>query len=301
MIFRRTIFLMGLLFVLRAGPVSAEGSIVGVVVDYNPRTTEGTSLLTILRNGTSVPVKEHEILYEGDRLSFADAAGPKAYVRVLIDKKKEIVLDPAHNAVPSRRWDFLQSLAPELLSAYRWVNSPAGVDIAESRNAISRGVEGGDSLSVLPNVKGVLTLSADSKDPIWIGWNGGDPPFTVSVAHGANILREIQVCKGETDATCVREAILPIGTMDGNLTLSVSSADGGSWHKEIKRTSIAADDKLVKESELGSLGTFLRATELLDRNANEYVLESARMLATISSTYPPARTLLDNMKSGNVP
>lgn len=290
--------------IVQTAGVNAEGRIVGIVVDYSPRTAAaGNMPVTILRNGASLPVKEHELLYEGDRILFAEGAGPKAYVKALVDKEEEIILDPGHNTVPKQRWPFLQSLAPKLLSAYRWVNTPAGVDNSEPRNALSRGGnDEEDDLTIFPKASETLTVSDDSKDPLWVGWTGGNPPFSVSIVQDGKVLQQVDVCKDGSEARCLREATLSaVSAATGTLTLSVRSSDGALWSRKVKKASIAADKKLASPDQLGSLGVFLRATELLDRDAGAYMLESARELATISSVYPPARTLLDNMKNGQVP
>jgi hypothetical protein len=300
----RAILVFALALIVQTAGVKADARIAGVVVDYSPRTVPaGKTPISILRNGESVPVKEHELLYEGDRLVFADAPGSKAYVRALVDKTEEIILDPAHSTVPNQRWPLLQSLAPKLLSAYRWVNAPAGVDNAEPRNALSRGGEDDvDDLAIFPKARETLTISDNSKEPLWIGWMGGNPPFSVSITQDGKVLQQVDVCKDGSEAGCMREATLPaVASAAGPLTLSVRSSDGASWSRQVKRASIAADDKLATANQLGNLGVFLRATELLDRDADAYMLESARQLATISSVYPPARTLLDNMKNGQVP
>jgi hypothetical protein len=300
----RAILLFTLALIVQTADVNAAARIVGVVVDYAPHNHVSERLLiSIFRNGQSLPVREHEILYEGDRLTFSGAAGPKAYVIALVDAEKKITLDSAHSKLPEPEGSFLQSIVPKLLAAYRWVNAAAGVDKAEPRNALSRGADDEvEELTIFPRARETLTISEASKDPLWIGWKGGSPPFTVSVAQDGKILQEIEVCKNGSEAGCSREATLSaVATAPGPLTLFFRSSDGASWSRQVKKAAIASDKEFATPDQVGSLGVFLGATELLDRDANAYVLESARRLATISSVYPPARTLLDNLKSGRVP
>jgi hypothetical protein len=282
----------------------AEERVVGVVVDYKPRSRGSEeALISIERNGKRIPVKEHEILYEGDRLVFAETAGPDAYVKALVGAHKKIILDPAHSAVPGASWPFLQSMVPKLIAAYRWVNAAAGDDNSEPRNAVSRGaLDESEDLTVLPKAHDILVISNTDQSPLWFGWTGGTPPFKVSITENGKVRQEIDVCKDGSEDGCVREVML-VGTVEADrpITLSILSSDNSSWSRDVKSAALAEDNDLSASKKLGSLGVFLHATELLDRDAGTYVLESARELATISSDYPPARTLLDEIKSGQVP
>src|SRR5262245_18947803 len=131
----RAILLSALALTIHLTHAHADARLVGVVMDYAPRSqTSGEALISIKRNGESLHIKEHEILYEGDHVVFAKAAGPKAYVKALVNAEEEIVLDPAHDTVPKPSWPFLQSIVPKLLAAYRWVNAAAGVDNSQPRN-----------------------------------------------------------------------------------------------------------------------------------------------------------------------
>jgi hypothetical protein len=296
--FLSLIFLLG----LQAFAVHAETHIIGVVIDYAPRNHAADKpLVAISRGNEKRPVKEHEIVYSGDRFVFSQEAGAKAYVKALINAQDEVTLTPAHNELPEASGSWLQSIAPQLIAAYRWVNAASGVDKAEPRNALSRGSEDDVSdLVVFPTAKGALTISGSSADPLWIGWNGGSPPFSVTLAMDGKILQSVDICKNGSDAACPRETqITTTHALPNSFMLSVTSADGASWSRKIEKAAIAPAPELG--SKLGELGVFLSATDLLNRDADKYVLETARRLASISSTYPPARTLLDKLKNGRAP
>jgi hypothetical protein len=294
---------LSLVIIFGSNDARAEQRVVGVVIDYWPRgESSGKAFISIRRDGESIPVKEHEILKEGDRLVFAEDADPKAFVKALIGAGNVVTLNRQSDRVPETSWPFLQSIIPKLLAAYHWVNATAGVDNSGPRNAISRGALDEIDFAVLPKAQKTLIISSQSKSPLWIGWAGGIPPFKVSLAENGKVRQLVDVCKNGSETGCVRETIIGENTdATGPLTLSIESSDGSSWSGNIESDVIAEEKGLAAPEQLGSLGVFLHATGLLDRDPGTYVLESARELATISGDYPPARTLLDEIKSGQVP
>jgi hypothetical protein len=145
-------------------------------------------------------------------------------------------------------------------------------------------------------------ISEDGRLPLWLGWTGGSPPFKVTATNAAKVVAELRVCPGAVAAACKREALVP-GLGDGAqpIQVMVKDANGLTWSAIIVRA--AVETKLVEGDmpSLGELGSFLHATELLERGRGEYVLESARELAAISHRYPAARALLDRIRDGQVP
>jgi hypothetical protein len=298
-------WVIALLVLIGAGfPARADARLVGVVIDFQPhKPLAGKPLISIKRNGQLYPVREQELIYEGDLFVFDPAAGPRAYVKALIGAKKEITFDSEHVTPPVQGWPILQTLLPRLTDAYRWINSRTTAEASEPQNAIGRGDDTeADALSVLPNVHGGLVI-ADSEDkPLWIGWRGGTPPFRLSVAVPGKEAFVRMVCDGVAETACVRESLLEFGDQRAeSLQVSIFSSDGGLWTETIHRQPVKWAGDLSDTSELGSLGTYLRATELLDRGNGEFVLESARQLASIAHEYPPARVLLDQIREGSVP
>src|SRR5690348_14210113 len=123
-----------------AAPLRAEADLVGIVVDYQPRArVAGKAVCFIKRTDESDmhPVREHEMIYEGDRIIFDAAAGPNAFVKALVASREAVTIDPAHPEFPKQSRSFLASWVPKLLAAYRWIN-PASEEVDEPRNALSR-------------------------------------------------------------------------------------------------------------------------------------------------------------------
>ena len=282
---------------------NAAPRLVGVVTDYTPRPAKtGKPLIWIVRGNDRIPVKDHELLFEGDRLAFDERAGPDACVKALVNANDEVKLDRQHDTVPDPSWAFLQTIMPKLVAAYRWVNATKGEDKGLRRNALSRELDDdGDQLSVFPGAAKTLTIAAGSRDPLWIAWTGGLAPFAVSLERDGKVVDEVTVCETKA-ADCVRQAQVTVADTDGKpLTLKVTSASGASWTRQLEAAPITWSEDLAKADQLGSLGIFLRATDLLDRDQSRFVLESARELATISAAYPPARTMLETLQDGAHP
>jgi hypothetical protein len=281
----------------------AAPKLVGVVIDYSPRgKISGKAAIAIKREGKLYPVREQEIIYEGDSFVFDPAGGAGAFVRALVDARNEVRFDPHNVQVPSQRWPFLQTLFPKLLTAYRWVNDTTSSEEAGPLNAISRGDDETKLLEVLPNYRGKLFISDIGKEPLWIGWKGGTPPFTlIAQSPGKTVVKSV-VCDGVAEEKCVREGTLDLGGDAGEaVQVTINSSDGSSWTRSITRKSVTSPTDVADAAQLGDLGTFLLATELLDRGHGEFVLESARKLEAISKSYPPARVLLDMIRDGHVP
>lgn len=293
---------LAVLIICYVFPARAEDRLVGVVIDFQPRKVEGRPAVMLTHNGEPHRVREHDLIYEGDQITFDPAAPSTAYMKALVDHEKTITLDPAHPDVPQQSWPFLQSLVPKLLVAYRWINSAKGADDGEVRNALSRDTGGEvEDLSVLPHAGPALAISQTGTEPLWIAWTGGIAPFTVSLAAAGQPPSDVKVCGDGVEKTCKREAAVAVPAGDQPFTLTVKSSDGAAWTKKVDRVAIAWEGELADVGKLGELGIFLRATELLDRNSGEYVLESARELAGIAPDYPPARTLLNRIQAGSLP
>jgi hypothetical protein len=285
--------------------IAAEKSVVGIVIDFSPRgTVKGKPLFSIDREGRFYAVKENEIVYKGDRINFAEGAKPNdTFVAILVAADKVITLKPPNGELPAQEWSLLQALWPRLASAYRWINPPSS-DESKLENALSRGDDGddaGDALSVLPNVRRPLVISDASDKPLWLGWRGGAPPFTLTVAAQGKQLSQTVVCANTKPADCVREATIQIGQADGDIQLALTAGDKATWTQLVARKPIAWKADLADVAPLGKLGPFLRATDLLDRGHGEFVLESARELAPVASTYPPARSMLNQIRDGQIP
>lgn len=275
--------------------------VIGVIVDFGPRgKVHGKLPFTVQRVGQApLMVRESEIMYEGDTIAFDDAADPNStFVEVLISGDKVVRLDPKNRNLPDQKWGVWQVLWPRLVAAYRWVAS-SPEDDAKLENAVSRGVD--DALTVLPNVRRPLIISDDGKTPLWLGWHGGKPPFTLTAASDGRQIAQVVVCPTGEPQNCNREATLPVGGAGREIELTVTAADGATWKKKIVRQPIAWKGELLDIEPLGKLGPFLRATDLLDRGHGEYVLESARLLNSASPPYAPARTLLRQIRDGEIP
>jgi hypothetical protein len=154
---------------------------------------------------------------------------------------------------------------------------------------------------VLSDSRGTLIISDSSRDPLWLGWEGGSPPFTLTASSRGKLLVKSAICEKAADKACKREGIVDVNGAEGDIELSLASSDGKSWTHEIKRNPIAWTGDLADVSAAGKLGRFLRATDLLDRGHGQYVLESARELAAIAPSFPPARILLDQIRDGKLP
>jgi hypothetical protein len=287
---------------LNIGPLLAEEIVVGVVLDFQPHKVDGRPGVMIEHGGDKHRLREHELIYEGDRIIFDRAVDPKkGEVDVLVDSVKTVTIKPDNPTLPERS-SFLQSLMPELLVAYRWIN-PANGSENELRNALSReGAAEVEDLSVLPHTHDHLTISRAGGGPVWIAWKGGLAPFTISLEEKGKSNRQIIVCGDKKITTCARETTfedVPDG--DQPITLTVKSSDGEAWSRSIAREAISWQGSLADTTKLGDLGTFLRATDLLNRDPNRYVLETARELVSIAPNYPPARMLLDRIQAGRLP
>lgn len=275
--------------------------VIGIIVDFGPRgKVHGKLPFTVQRVGqTPLMVRESEIMYAGDTIAFDDTADPHStFVDVLVSGDKVVRLDPNNRTLPDQEWGVWQVLWPRLVAAYRWVAS-SPEDDAKLENAVSRGVD--DALTVLPNVRRPLIISDDSKTPLWLGWHGGKPPFTLTAAADGKQIAQVIVCPTGGAQDCNREATLPVGDAGREIELSVTGADGATWKKQIVRQPIAWRGELVDVGPLGRLGPFLRATDLLDRGHGEYVLESARLLNSASPPDPLSRTLLKQIRDGQIP
>lgn len=285
------------LFLMGAAPPKP---ITGIVVDFAPRAhVEGKLPFTIQRDGRQFTVRESEIVYEGDSFVFDDKADLKStFVDVLVSGDNVVRLDPQHRVLPHQDWPMLQALWPRLVSAYRWVTS-SSEDNAKFENAVSRGAN--DSLTVLPNVRRPLVISSGGATPLWLGWSGGKPPFTLTATSNGKRIAQVVVCPTVNAQDCDREAILPLADSGEEIELSVESADGAIWKKQVVKQPITWKGELADAAQLGKLGPFLRATDLLDRGHGEYVLESARELNSAAASYAPARTLLKQIRDGQVP
>ncbi|MFA5955112.1 hypothetical protein [Hyphomicrobium sp.] len=291
---------VGSALLLAGTVIAAEKSVVGIVIDFSPReAVKGKRLFSIDREGRPYAVKENEIVYEGDTINFAEGANPNdTFVEILVAADKVIKLKPPKGELPAQEWSLLQVLWPRLASAYRWINSPSS-DESKLENALSRGDD--NALSVLPNLRRPLVISDASDKPLWLGWSGGIPPFTLTVAAQGKQLSQTVVCANTKPAECVREATIQIGRADGDIQLALTSGDHTTWTQMVARKPIAWKADLADVAPLGKLGPFLRATDLLDRGHGEFVLESARELAPVSSSYPPARSMLNQIRDGQIP
>ncbi len=283
-----------------ATPVLASPEMTGIVLDFQPRKlATGKPAIVILRNATTYPVREHEILYQGDKFGFDKSLGADAHVDVLIGSDSVVTVKASHPELPASAWPSLQSVAAKLVTAYRWINSSGGEDKSAPRNAISRGDEG---MAVLPNVRAKLTISDKGNAPLWIGWTGGKAPFVVTLSEGAKKIGEFRICVQGVEADCKREAIFQnIGDSAEPLQLFVVAADGASWSRTLTRATIATDPTGGNGSELGHLATFLQGTELLGKGHGDFILESARKFLSIAKAYPPALIMLDEIRDGKVP
>ncbi len=290
-----------LLFVL---PAAASPELAGVVIDYKPRSQiAGKPAIAIKRDGNLYPVRDQELIYVGDTFVFGPALKKEAYVIVLVGASTRVTLTAAQPNLPDHSWPVLQSIAPMLVAAYRWINTSAGSEGPELRNAISRGSEAvDDSVVMFPSVRGSLALSNQGPAPLWLGWTGGKPPFTASIAQAGKPVEEVAVCKDVPEEQCVREVLLGnIKDGDEAIDITVRTAGGSTWTRKVVRTTLKRDEATADSTKLGNLGIFLNATALLDRGHGEYALESARELASIAHEYPPARVLLDHIREGRVP
>jgi hypothetical protein len=294
------IFLAGQAMAFLATPVLASPQMTGIVLDFKPRKlANGKPAITILRNATSYPVREHEIIYAGDRFFFDKSLAAGARVDVMTGSESVVTVDAAHPELPTSNWPSLQSVAAKLVAAYRWINSSGGEDKAAPRNAISRGDE---TLAVLPNVRAKLAISDKGNAPLWIGWTGGTAPFVVTLSKEDKKIGELRICDQAAQAGCMREATFEnIGDGAEALQLSVVSADGANWTRTLTRVPIAADAPGANASDLGKLATFLHGTGLLDKGHGDLILESARTFIQIAKTYPPARIMLDEIRDAKVP
>lgn len=280
----------------------AAPPVVGIVTDYQPRfERNGIPAVGFRRDGKLYPLRENEIIYEGDEIVFTVDRETKAFAKILVDATTEIRLDPSRTGLPHPRWPVLQALWPQLVAAYRWMHSASSSDDAELENAVSRGLDDGEVLSVLPNASGGLIISESSADPLWLGWEGGAPPFTLTASSNGKVIAKSVVCAKVAEKACRREGTIDLNGASGDIEVMLDSADGTSWTGRIKRAPIAWTGQLADVSAAGNLGRFLRATDLLDRGHGEYVLESARELVPIAPNFPPARTLLDHIRDGKVP
>lgn len=280
----------------------ADATLVGIVTDYQPRAAVGAAPTIHIKRGSKlVPVREHEIIYEGDVFVFDEAAGPKAFVKALVDAKTEVTLDRQHTSVSTDGWPMLQIFLPRIIAASRWIYSGAS-EHAQPTNAISRELEEEADITVMPRLRGQLLLWDRGGLPLWIGWSGGKPPFKVIATEDGAPQAEVVVCKDVREDACVREAEIQIaGSGASPIQLTVKSANGMSWTNTIERRPAPADANSAKDADLGKLGSFLRAAELLDKGQGEYTLESARELAAISKDYPAARAILNRIRDGEMP
>ncbi|RUO99076.1 hypothetical protein [Hyphomicrobium sp.] len=278
----------------------APKTVVGIIVDFAPRgKVEGSFPFTIERDGRSLAVRESEIIYEGDTIAFDSKADRKStFIDVLVSGDNVIKLDPEHQELPNQNWPMLQALWPRLVAAYRWVAS-SSEDNVKFENAVSRG--GDDPLTVLPHVRRPLIISRDSAAPLWLGWSGGKPPFTLTATSNGKQVARVIVCPADSGKECNREAIFSLAGAPDELELSLESSDGAIWKKQVIKQPVTWKGELADVTQLGKLGPFLRATDLLDRGHGEYVLESARELNSATTTYAPARTLLKQIREGQVP
>lgn len=283
----------------------AQSQPAGVVVDYQPRTTAaGMPAIHIKRGANLYPVREHEVIYDGDEFVFTTGGGSEPFVTALIDAKTQIKLNPNNPTMPKHSWPDLQKVLPKLVAAYRWINSGRSSEGGVPRSAVSRGLveDAMPPIAVLPRYGGKLLISDDGRRPLWLGWSGGTPPFKVRATNAGKVVAELQVCPGPADAACTREALLPgLGNGAEPIELMVKDANELSWSATVARAAVEADGGEADTASLGELGSFLHATELLDRGRGEYVLESARELAAISHRYPAARALLDQIRDGQIP
>ena len=283
-----------------AGPAVAEEEPTGIVLDYKPRhPATAEPAITIKNNGQVRPIRDHEIIRGGDHFIFADGLSRTAFVRVLVGANAWVDLTPSQPDLPSHSWPSLQALVPSLVAAYRWINTASSSEKPALRSALSRGDE---VFSILPKVQVKLIISNRGTAPLWLGWRGGQPPFSVSATSGGKTLSQQSVCEQAAPPACVREALISAPAAgDDPLTIVVTSADGGSWSQTLTRRTIKPRAAAASADDLGNLGRLLEATELLDRGHGDYVLESARLLAEIAKDYPPARILLDRIRDGDVP
>ena len=281
----------------------AEPRLVGLITDYQPRVSaDNTSAIEINRNAKRLPVRDHELLYEGDVIAFGDRADAKAFVKVMTDAETEVILHRG-DKIPSRGSAILQTLFPRLVAVSRWVKLGTSTEGSDPVNAISRD-PGGElsSIVALPNHRGKLIISDDDNLPLWIGWSGGMPPFTVSVGPSGEAAANTVICESTPQETCVREAELNLKASGSKaIQLTVKSANGMSWTETVERAPLPSTPAFSEGRQLEKLGPFLNATELLDKGRGTYVLESARELAAIARDYPAARTILDNIREGQIP
>jgi hypothetical protein len=286
--------------VATAVPVTASPELIGIVLDFKPRKLEtGKPAIVILRNGKTYPVREHEMIYQGDKFVFDKSLGTDANVKALVDSSSVVTVTAAQPELPSHTWPSLQGVAAKLVTAYRWINPSGGEDKSAPRNAISRGDE---ALSVLPNVRAKLMISDKGNVPLWIGWTGGKAPFVVTLSTGGKKIGETRLCDHGPDQDCSREVTFEnVDEGPDALQLSVASADGASWSQALARTAVVSDAVASNGAELGQLGLFLQGTELLEKGHGEFVLESARKFSSIAKDYPPARVLLDYIRDGKIP
>ena len=281
-------------------PVLANPEMTGIVLDFQPRRlVTGKPAIAILRNATSYPVREHEIIYQGDQFVFDKSLAADAHVDVLTGSDSVVTVKAAHPELPASTWPSLRNVAAKLVTAYRWINSSSGEDKSVPRSAISRGDK---MFAVLPGVRAKLTISDKGNAPLWIGWSGGKAPFVVTLSKDDKKISELHICEHSAEADCIHEAVFQnIGDGAEPLQLSVVSAQGASWSRTLSRTPIVTDATGPNGSDLGKLAIFLRGTELLDKGRGDFILESARTFVEIAKSYPPARVMLDEIREGKVP
>jgi hypothetical protein len=278
---------------------SAQGAPAGVVIDIQSPDATKTPAIKIKRGDKFYPLRQQEILYAGDELIFPPDAGDKTKVEVLVDAKQRVTLDPRKPKLPNTAWSGFEGILPTLVSAYRWLNS--GTDEGGlPRNAVSRDVSSERPPTVLPGAQGKLIISTRADPPVWIGWTDGEAPFKVSLSNQGKVIAQVVIC-ADVNSTddCAREALLSnLPTGSDPIELKVTASDRQNWTATLSRE---ADATASDKNDLGDLGTFLAAVDLLDRGHGEYALESARTLASIRGQYPPARALLERIRKGEIP
>ena len=283
------------------------GTLVGVVTDYGPRDLNtGPPLVTMQRGNDVLPVKDQAPVYDDDQFVFTKQSGKQSgqtpFVTVQIGATEEVTLHETNPEIPKGAGLALRQFETRLIAVYKWINPP-GSDKQVPAEAQSRGEQ---TLAVLPALTGngrtKLVVSDDGSKPLWIGWTGGKPPFDVLAKIAGKTIAERKVCSEGETPSCLREAMIEGLTNDAEpLSLSIVAVDGSTWSQSLARKPIIPVGNVASVANLGKLGVFIEATELLDRGHGEYVLESARMLASIAKDYHPARELLDHIRDGPVP